>query len=331
MGGHRKPSTLGWHVVHNDCVYMEPWGGTPPLISVGVPAYNAEAFIVPALESLLGQRFRDIEVVVSDNCSTDGTERLCRELAARDPRLRYVRQPINRGGAANFNAVFALRHPGSRYFKWAAADDVYDPGYLTAVVDLLQSDPGIAVAHTLTHDIDEAGGFLRAWGDQGLPADHPDVAERFASLSQRNYQCFSIFGLMEAELLAGTRGLGYYAESDRVLLAELSLRGRLVDVPEALFFRRQHAGRSVRTHPSARERVAWFNPALVGRPVFPEWRLGQGYVGAVLAAPLPPGQRARCLARMGRWTVVKGPHLARNVARTVADVVSGRVALVASR
>ncbi len=165
---------------------------------------------------------------------------------------------------------------------------------------------------------------LRSWGDQGLRADDPDVAVRFAALSQRNYQCFSIFGLVRADVLAGTRGLGYYAESDRVLLAELSLRGRLADVGEELFHRRQHDGRSVRTHPTARDRIAWFNPDLVGRPVFPEWRLGKGYVGALLASPLPARDRARCLAQMGRWTVVRGPHLLRNVARTGADVVGGR-------
>ena len=202
--------------------------------------------------------------------------------------------------AATFNAVFALRHPGARYSTWAAGDD--------------------------THD-DEAGRHLRSWGDQGLPGADPDVSRRFAALSQRTYQCFRIFGLMRVESLASTRGLGYYAESDRVLLTELALRGRLVDVPEELFHRRQHCGRSVRTHPTARDRVEWFDPALVGRPVFPEWRLGQGYVTALRDAPLSRADRLRCLAQMGRWTVVRGPHLIRNLARTGAEVTSGRTTL----
>ncbi|WP_298459849.1 glycosyltransferase [uncultured Cellulomonas sp.] len=296
-----------------------------PLVSIGMPAYNAEAFIVPAIESLLAQTVTDLEVVVSDNGSTDATERLCREIAARDPRLRYVRQPVNRGGAANFAAVFDLRHPDALYFKWAAADDVHEPGYLAAVLDVLRSDPSVAVAHTATDDIDEHGLHLRGWDDQGLRADDPDVAVRFASLSQRNHECFSIFGLVRADLLAATHGLGRYPESDRVLLAELSLRGRLVDVPQVLFHRRQHAGRSVREYPSARSRTAWFNPDLVGRPVFPEWRLGRGYVEAVLSAPLSPADRSRCLAQMVRWGGQHAPHLARNVARTGVDLARGEV------
>ena len=87
---------------------------------------------------------------------------LCSDLARQARRLRYVRQSVNRGGAATFNAVFALRHPGARYSTWAAGDD--------------------------THD-DEAGRHLRSWGDQGLPGADPDVSVRFAALSQRTYQC----------------------------------------------------------------------------------------------------------------------------------------------
>ena len=295
-----------------------------PLVSVGVPAYNAEAYLEPALRNLLAQDHGDLEVVVSDNASTDATGDVVRDLAAGDPRLRYVRQPVNRGGAANFNAVFRLRDPGARYFKWAAADDLYEPGYLRAVLATLEADPGVAVAHCRTDDVDEDAHHLRDWGDQGLPVDSSDVAVRFAALSQRNYQCFSIFGLMRTEVLASTRLLGLYSESDRVLLAELTLRGRFVDAPEVLFHRRQHDGRSVRQFPTARQRIAWFNPDLVGHPVFPEWRLGREFTAAVLAAPLSSRDRVRCLAQMGRWSVLHAPHLVRNLGRTGLEVLRAR-------
>jgi glycosyltransferase involved in cell wall biosynthesis len=297
------------------------------VVSIGVPVYNGERFVGEALTSLLAQDFGDIEVVVSDNASTDGTEEICRDLAASDRRLRYVRHPVNRGGAANFNAAFHLRHPDARYFKWAASDDVHDPAYLSTVLEALRSDASAVVGHCRTSDIDEQGQPLREWGDQGLPVGDADPAVRFGALSRLNYQCFAIFGVVPVAVLASTRLLGYYAESDRVLLAELSLRGRFAEVPETLFHRRQHGARSVRLYPTARDRVAWFNPDLVGRPVFPEWRLGRGYLGAVLEAPLAPADRLRCLGQMGVWTVSHAPHLARNVARTAAEVVGGRTPL----
>lgn len=301
--------------------------GRAPVVSIGVPVYNGERFVERALVSLLAQDFGDLEVVVSDNASTDGTEEICRSLAAADDRLRYVRHPENRGGAANFNAAFHLRHPDARYFKWAASDDVHDPRYLSTVLEALRGDPTAVLGHCRTSDIDEQDVVLREWGDQGLPVGHDDVAVRFGALSRRNYQCFAIFGVIPVPVLAATRLLGYYAESDRVLLAELSLRGRFLEVPETLFHRRQHDARSVRLYPTARDRVAWFNPELVGRPVFPEWRLGRGYLGAVLRAPLSAADRVRCLAEMGVWSVSHAPHLARNVGRTARDVATGRTPL----
>ncbi len=298
--------------------------GTAPVVSIGVPVYNGERFVREALTSLLAQDFGDLEVVVSDNASTDGTEEICRDLARADHRLRYVRHPVNRGGAANFNAAFHLRHPDARYFKWAASDDVHDPAYLSTVLAALRADPGAVLGHCHAGDIDEQGRPLREWGDQGLPVGHDDVAVRFGALARRNYQCFAIFGVVPVPVLAATRLLGYYAESDRVLLAELSLRGRFVEVPQVLFHRRQHDARSVRLYPTARDRVAWFNPDLVGRPVFPEWRLGRGYLGAVARTPLPVADRARCLGQMAAWSVGHAPHLARNVGRTTKDVLGGR-------
>jgi len=70
-----------------------------------MPVYNGEKYIREALDSLLAQTFTDFELIISDNASTDGTQVICEEYAARDPRIRYVRQRENRGAVANFRFV----------------------------------------------------------------------------------------------------------------------------------------------------------------------------------------------------------------------------------
>ncbi|WNC86000.1 glycosyltransferase family 2 protein [Thermosynechococcus sp. QKsg1] len=89
-------------------------------LSIGMPVYNGAKFIREALDSLLAQTFTDFELIISDNASTDETEAICREYAAKDKRIRYVRQAQNLGAAANFKYV--LDEARGEYFMWAAAD-----------------------------------------------------------------------------------------------------------------------------------------------------------------------------------------------------------------
>lgn len=110
-----------------------------PKVSIGVPVYNAERYLRTALDSLLAQTYADFELLISDNASTDATEAIYREYATRDARIRYSRQPVNKGAAFNFNAV--MRMATGEYFMWAAADDLRDPDFLRLAVAVLDSDP----------------------------------------------------------------------------------------------------------------------------------------------------------------------------------------------
>ena len=71
-------------------------------MSVVIPVYNGERFIAEAIESVLDQTAGDLELIVSDNASTDGTEVICRGYEASDPRVRYMRATQNVGAAMNY-------------------------------------------------------------------------------------------------------------------------------------------------------------------------------------------------------------------------------------
>ena len=108
-----------------------------PTVSVGLPVFNGARYLAEAVESILGQTLEDLELVISDNGSTDATEELCRGYAADDRRVRYVRQPRNRGASWNFNEVFWLSR--GRYFHWHPHDDVLEPAFLRLCVEALEA------------------------------------------------------------------------------------------------------------------------------------------------------------------------------------------------
>ena len=109
-----------------------------PKVSIGMPVFNGDKFIREALDSLLAQTFTDFELIISDNASTDRTEAICREYAARDPRVRYVPQSENRGATANFQ--FVLDEAVGEYFMWAATDDTRHQEFLRLALTVFESD-----------------------------------------------------------------------------------------------------------------------------------------------------------------------------------------------
>ena len=92
-----------------------------PSLSIGLPVYNGERFLAKAIASLLIQEFEDFELIISDNGSNDKTEAICRDAAARDSRVRYLRSNENRGATWNFRRV--LEAASGEFFKYAAYDD----------------------------------------------------------------------------------------------------------------------------------------------------------------------------------------------------------------
>ena len=117
-----------------------------PRVTVGVPVFNGELFVAETLNSLLKQTFSDLEIVISDNASTDRTQEICRAYAARDWRVRYYRNDVNRGAAWNHNRVFELAR--GEFFKWSAADDLCAPEFLTLCVAALDRDPAAVMSIT---------------------------------------------------------------------------------------------------------------------------------------------------------------------------------------
>jgi glycosyltransferase involved in cell wall biosynthesis len=288
----------------------------PPKVSIGLPVYNGERYLREAIDSILSQTFRDFELILCDNASTDATGAVCREYARRDTRVRSRRNESNLGAARNFNLCVDLAT--GEYFKWAAHDDMLAPEYLARCVEALDRDSSVVVSHSHARVIDENGRPLLDHLYVPGHAASPDPARRFADLLREDRWSFEMFGVFRATALRCTRRLDNYIAADRILRAHLGLLGRYHIVPEVLFLNRDHPRRCIRALPAHHLRLEWLDPAQAGRRVFPHWRILYEYVRLIRLCPLSAAERSRCYRALLGWL---GHDL--NWARLGADLVIG--------
>lgn len=282
-----------------------------PLVSVGMPVHNGEEFVAEAIDAILTQEDTDLELVISDNGSSDNTESICREFAARDSRVRYLRRDENRGAAWNFNN--AVHEARGRYFQWAAHDDLRTPRAIAQCVEVLEHDPNVALCYGRAVDIDPNGHVLHEYPPLQYATGDDPVGRGLDVLSTPS-PCFEVFGLMRRDDLLMTAMIGPYTSSDRTLLYELALLGRFHEVPEVLFLHRQHDARSVFTHSDPRERDAWFDPGRADTVTLPRWRLVGEHFRAVWRVPMASRRnRIRAVAHVTTWAASKGGVLARDL------------------
>lgn len=205
-----------------------------PTLCVGLPVYNGASGLAAALDSLLAQDVSDLEIVVSDNGSTDATPALCRAAAARNPRLRYFREESNRGPTWNFNRVLEAGRQG-RYFMWAAHDDRRAPDFASSCIRFLESHPEALLCGTHAAFTDASGAAVEL-DPGGSTLGLPPVAraERYLRFVDRN----SVFyGVYRSAALAG-RSLVNAIAGDHAFLTGLSLAGSFHVLPELKLWRR---------------------------------------------------------------------------------------------
>ena len=284
----------------------DPLGGAlhSPVVSIGVPVYNGERFLPRALNSLLDQTLPDLEVVISDNASTDDTRAICEDFARRDQRVRYVLQETNIGAPRNWNAVVHLAR--GQFFKWASANDYCAPTMLQRCVDVMRADPGVVLCYGKTELVDEDERSLGIYGDD-LGFDEAQPSERFERVCTALAMINAQSGVFRLDTLRQTRLDRLYPAGDYALMAELALYGRFHLVPEVLLFRRQSAKTftSMLT-PLQLQRV--FDPHAKAPMKFVLARRHVDNLFSISRAPIPLAEKIRAYGialKLARWDRAK--------------------------
>jgi glycosyltransferase involved in cell wall biosynthesis len=272
-----------------------------PTLSVGLPVYNGQNYLAESIEALLGQSYADFELIISDNASTDDTADICRRYQEKDSRIRYFRQEHNIGGAPNHN--FLVGQARGELFKWASHDDLYARDLLGRCVAALKEFPNVVLAHSWTALIDDSGTVTKAVR-YPLVTSSSSAPERFRSILYESGGDDD-GGVIRMDVLRRAPLLGSYHHSDRTLVAGLALCGPFYQVPDWLYFRRDHAERAERAFKTVRAWCANLDPHRANALRNPAIRLYaeyvRGFATAIQRAPLTPVEKSVCYRHLARW------------------------------
>jgi len=142
------------------------------LISVCIPVYNGEKYIEETLNSISDQTYKNIEIIISDNASTDNTGTIVMKYLDKDTRIQYSRNEVNLGYSGNLNKLIDLAQ--SEYIAIFHADDIYQPTIIEEQVIFLDNNPSLGGCFTLGKSIDSSGKQIKSdfiYNSSNLQAD----------------------------------------------------------------------------------------------------------------------------------------------------------------
>jgi glycosyltransferase involved in cell wall biosynthesis len=201
------------------------------MVTIGMPAYNNARTIRVAVESLLAQSFTNFLLLISDDCSTDGTEEECVGLAAQDSRIRYFRQPRNlRYG----NFRYLLNSASTPYFMWAAADDRWQPAFIESCVQELERHSSLVCAVSRVQYERQGAPVSLAVGTYSLLGEMRENIWRFLSRPWDNCRMYGVFRTKEAQRSFPSQSFHCY---DWAFSAATLRFGGHAEIPEVLMVR----------------------------------------------------------------------------------------------
>jgi glycosyltransferase involved in cell wall biosynthesis len=173
-------------------------------VSIGMPVYNASAYLRTALDAVLAQTFADFELIIADNASSDESASICEEYARRDPRIRLYRNAVNIGANGNFTYTLSLaRHP---YFMWTSSNDYIEPTYIEKAVAVLDARPDVVLCCSVPRYFAGDPDHFRDVDDP-MDIEMESPIERFSALLDRITINNAMHGLIRTDALRATMPL----------------------------------------------------------------------------------------------------------------------------
>lgn len=278
-------------------------------VTIGLPVYNgAHRGLRRAIEQLLAQTFGDFVLVVSDNCSTDGTREVVESF--KDKRVLWLPNQINVGALTNFKRCLDVAT--TPYFMWAADDDQHTPDYIEKCLKAMQ--PDTALAYPLARQDNEV--------QPTIPLDQPQAAFRFLKCFTELPNCFPFYGLWRTQAAKSLNWKSLLWGFDFVALCDACLHGKFTIVPEVLFevapHKRKDYGEQVRSYARNLEPGKQFGLTL------PIVEKVAAVFDVMICSKLPDAEKEQLLPMLLEVIQRYKPYMLDDLARVREKVLQGR-------
>lgn len=197
-----------------------------PLVSVGIPTYNRPEGLKKTLGSISGQTYRNLEIIVSDNCSPNpNVDKIIHEFIRHDQRIRYIRQDRNIGALDNF--IFVRRLAKGAYFMWAADDDWFDENYVECCLDYSLKNDGHAIVGGQALYVGDSGNVVIESQPLNVDSNSPiqRVIDYYRHISKGRGNCI-FYGLMRKDFIDRAHLCNEFA-GDSATVAEMAFLGKI--------------------------------------------------------------------------------------------------------
>lgn len=206
-----------------------------PLVSIGIPTYNRPVLLRRALNCVLNQTYKNLEIVVSDNCSTDpDVKALLDEFKNKDERLKIFIQTRNIGPSNNFN--FVKQKATGKYFMWLADDDIISEQFVEKTVTFLEANGDYSMASGMPFRV-----------EQQIPEPRPLPVLSLENSSKQKRLSSYIFNVADNcvfyslfhknQIDSAWRALPSYIASDQLLIIRLLYFGKSKILPDVSVFK----------------------------------------------------------------------------------------------
>ncbi len=208
------------------------------LISIGMPVYNGEKNLKEAITSILSQSYKNLELIIADDSSTDRSREIYEQFAKKDKRIKIFRHKKNIGSILNFN--FVLEKARGKYFMWAAQDDIREQSALKELIRLHNEFPDAVLAVSHYKNLFNNKKYV-VYPKATINNNQTIIISLANFLKSSNLSFF--YGLHKTANLKKSGGYlrdsrPYFKSSDFLTIYKVLLNGKFVYTSKVLFYKR---------------------------------------------------------------------------------------------